>query len=153
MRNRTSGGVGGRGPRGPLLPDCSTPYPTNASGGPERDAESGRLTSTTCQALPNLARPGSVNRKVEPTPFSLSTITFPPWASTNVFTIARPKPVPPSLSKSVSSLSKILSSRSLGIPAPLSLTQHSMPPSALVSLAPMTTSPRGVYVIAFVTRF
>ena len=37
---------------------------------------------------------GRVNRNSEPRPSVLSTLTLPPWASTNVFTIARPRPNP-----------------------------------------------------------
>ena len=37
---------------------------------------------------------GRVNRNSEPRPSVLSTLTLPPWASTNVFTIARPIPNP-----------------------------------------------------------
>lgn len=89
---------------------------------------------------------GRVKRKVEPAPSWLATLTVPPWASTKVLTMARPRPKPPSLCVSVSSLSKIFSRRSAAMPAPLSLTQHSTRPASLSSRAPMITSPRGAVV-------
>src|SRR6185503_17237010 len=96
---------------------------------------------------------GSVNRKVEPLPSLLSTLTLPSWASTKVLTMARPRPQPPSFAGSVSALSNTFSRRSGAIPAPLSLTQHSKPPCAPERCAPMTTSPRGVYAMALAITF
>ena len=48
----------------------------------------------------------NVKRNVDPTPSSASTTTSPPWASTKVFTMARPSPVDPSFSLSRSPFSK-----------------------------------------------
>ena len=47
------------------------------------------------QTLRTYALGGSENRNVEPAPCLLSTVTVPPWASVNVFTMASPSPVPP----------------------------------------------------------
>ena len=45
--------------------------------------------------LPSYWGWGSVKVKVEPWPYSLVTVTWPPCASTMCLTIERPRPVPP----------------------------------------------------------
>ena len=58
--------------------------------------------------------------KVVPIPSSLSTLIFPPYLATIVYTMLSPRPVPFPCSLVVKKGSKILCNCSLGIPHPAS---------------------------------
>src|SRR5581483_8754381 len=95
---------------------------------------------------------GSVNRNVLPAPTAVSTHSRPPCSSTNLRDNGRPRPVP---SRRVvcpcSNSSKISSTSSGGMPAPVSATATSTAPS--VNRADTSIRPSGgVNLIAFESR-
>src|SRR5438034_1247696 len=98
---------------------------------------------------------GTVKKKVDPLPSSLSTQMRPPCSSTSRFVILSPSPVPPYSRVIAASTwrnsAKTFSTSSLGMPIPVSVTRYtSHSPS---SRASMSTLPCRVNLSALPARF
>src|SRR5438034_4990760 len=98
---------------------------------------------------------GTVKKKVDPLPSSLSTQMRPPCSSTRRFVMLSPSPVPPSSRVIAASTwrnsAKTFSTSSLGMPIPVSLTRYtSDSPSRRTS---MSTRPCRVNFSALPARF
>src|SRR5262245_5376658 len=106
-------------------------------------------------AGPPSAWSGTVKKKVEPRPSSLSTPTRPPCISTSRLVMLSPSPVPPYSRVMVVSTwrnsAKMFSTSSLGMPMPVSATLNVSHPSA--RLTSMSTRPWRVNLSAFPARF
>lgn len=96
---------------------------------------------------------GNSTQKVEPVPTSLRTPIEPAWASTSVRVSERPTPVPsaPRRSNGV----KTSSSRSAGMPCPVSVTvsRSSVWPGEGSAQRTSMTPPSRLYFTAFDSRF
>src|SRR2546427_3738277 len=106
-------------------------------------------------ARPPSACRGTVKKKVDPLPSSLSTQIRPPCISTSRFVMLSPSPVPPYSRVIAASTwrnsAKTFSTSSLGIPIPVSATRYtSHSPSSRTS---MSTRPRRADVSALPARF
>ena len=115
--------------------------------------ETGASSRTACGR--GASGSGSSNQKVLPTPISLSTPISPPCSVTSWRQIARPSPVPPKLSRIVSSAwekaSKMRPRASGAMPMPVSLTsKRTMSPPALRTW--IETVPSAVNLTALAAR-
>src|SRR3989475_7347688 len=106
-------------------------------------------------ARPPSACRGTVKKKVDPLPSSLSTPIRPPCISTSRFVMLRPSPVPPYSRVIVVSTwrnsAKMFSTSSLGMPIPVSVTRYVSHPSS--RRTSISTRPWRVNLSAFPARF
>src|SRR5437773_7133576 len=106
-------------------------------------------------APPPSACKGTVKKKVDPLPSSLSTQIRPPCISTSRFVMLSPRPVPPNSRVIAASTwrnsANTFSTSSLGMPMPVSLTRYtSQSPSSRTSIS---TRPWRVNLSALPARF
>jgi len=97
----------------PPAKDAEPFFVMDAIAGGTRPFIVGALDPISRRGYERLSSPGlrgSVKQNLEPNPSLLSTRTCPPWASTNVFTIARPRPSPPSSGAPLTNSSNTFSS-------------------------------------------